>query len=220
MLIGASQAASIFNNAILDLQASTCDGGANLGLSSAAASPNLGAVPALKMARPTPQPLPEGALLCAYREKGAYTDCFATDVPGSVSHAQFVTAFYTSRLFKVERAILKFLLSKPATDSQIVEMAAGSIDQFSAWRVEARRPDQLLVCDFLGSTRSWLMVAPTIAGDAPATRLFFGSAVVPVLSRKTGKQSLPLTFHLLLGFHRRYAAALLRSAVAQLGTSR
>lgn len=42
--------------------------------------------------------LPEESLLCAYRDQGAYTDCFTLDAPFVISHAEYVTAFYTSRL--------------------------------------------------------------------------------------------------------------------------
>lgn len=164
--------------------------------------------------RPTLRPLPDASMLLPYAARGAYTDCYTLDVAGAVSHAAFVTAFYTSRLFKVERLILKMLIGKPSTDAEMVQVAAGTLDRFAAWSVEARATDQILACDYQGRTRSWLMVAPVAAG---ATRLFFGTAVVPDTDHKTGAQTMPLAFRLLLGFHRVYAQALLRSAVARLG---
>ena len=169
------------------------------------------------MNRPVLRPLPEHSLLFAYHARGDYTDCFTVDVAGEISQQQFVTAFYTSRLFKVERFILRWLVAKPSTDRQAEQLASGSIDRFAAWTAEARTPDQLLMCDYQGRTRSWLMVEPTEARPGPATRLHFGTGITSVIDRRTGRKSMPLLFRLLLGFHRRYAWALLRSTVARLG---
>ena len=52
-----------------------------------------------------------------------------------------------------------------------------------------------------------------------STRLYFGSAVVPELDAKTGQSSYGFGFHALLGFHRLYSRALLRSAVSRLSTN-
>lgn len=161
-------------------------------------------------------PLPDGALLGAYHANGAYADCFATDIAGLVSHEQFVTAFYTTSLFKLERAILKWAVARPATDAQAKQLASGSIDAFAAWTVEQRAPNQLLLADFLGRTRSWLMVAPVTVSKAPGTRLYFGSAMVPAKNRKTGQAQLGLVFKALLGFHKLYSVLLLRAAKARL----
>ncbi|MEQ1819867.1 MAG: hypothetical protein ABL871_14790, partial [Terricaulis sp.] len=60
--------------------------------------------------------LPDGALLQRYVAKGAYTDCFATDVAASVSLAAFVEAFYTSAAFKCERFVLTSVVAKPSSD--------------------------------------------------------------------------------------------------------
>ena len=54
-------------------------------------------------------PAPDEALHAKYERAGAYTDCFTTEVAGRVTHAQFVEAFYTSRVFKLERLILNRL---------------------------------------------------------------------------------------------------------------
>ena len=63
-----------------------------------------------------PCPLPAEALLAKYAGPGAYTDCYALDVAGAVSHAEFVEAFYTGRTIKIELLLLDLLFSKPATD--------------------------------------------------------------------------------------------------------
>lgn len=156
--------------------------------------------------------LPEGALLSAFRLDGKYTDCYATDVAGPISHAQFVSAFYTTFVFKLERSILAWAVSKPSTDAQAGQLANGSIEEFAAWRVEKRCPDQLLLSDFRGRTRSWLMVSPIATG----TRLYFGSAVVPARDRTTGRNKPGVVFTALLGFHKLYSIMLLRAAKARL----
>ena len=164
----------------------------------------------------TTPPLPEHALLARYAGNGSYTDCYATDLPGSFSHAEFVAAFYTTWLFKLERAILRWLAAKPSTDEEAAELAQGGRRSFAAWTVEASAPNQLLMCDFLGNTRSWFMIEPR--HDGGVTRLYFGSAVV---ARKTddGAPRLGFSFRALLGFHRRYSRALLRAARVRLTTA-
>ena len=147
--------------------------------------------------------LPQDALLQRYREQGAYTDCFAIDVPAQVAHAAYVEAFYTSCVFKLERLLLALFVARPSRDAEARELASGQRQQFAAWSVEGRAPGQLLMCDYAGSTRSWLMAVPAGQG----TRLYFGSAVVR--SRQGG------VFRALLGFHKLYSRILLRAAVAR-----
>jgi hypothetical protein len=159
------------------------------------------------------EPLPEHALHAHYQRAGAYADCYATRIEQPVSHAAFVAAFYTSWLFKLERWILR-LVKKPSTDEEAHALARGERHSFAAWTVEARATDQLVMCDFLGRTRSWLMVEALDGGKA--TRLFFGSVVVPQLDAATGKSSLGASYSLLLGFHKLYSRALLRAARSRL----
>jgi hypothetical protein len=161
-----------------------------------------------------PAELPAGALLQSCRAAGAYADCYVCDVEGVVSHAAFVEAFYTTRLFKLERFILRWLARRPATDADARRLAEGTADGFSAWRVEGRSSNQLLLADFTGRTKSWLMVGP-VPDDSghQYTRLYFGSAVVPRRSRGAHeKPAMGFAFHALLGFHRLYSRLLLTAA--------
>jgi hypothetical protein len=159
-----------------------------------------------------PCELPAEALLQRYRAAGAYADCYCVDVPHAVSHADYVQAFYTTAVFKLERLILRGFAARPSTDAQARSLARGETDAFAAWSVEGRAPDQLLLCDFMRRTRSWLMVAPLPAG----TRLYFGSAVVPLRDRRSGAPRLGFGFTALLGFHRVYSRVLLAAARARL----
>lgn len=160
--------------------------------------------------------LPQGALLDRYRLEGAYTDCYFVDLPRWVSHSEYVEAFYTTAIFKVERQVLALLARRPASDEDAKHLARGEVSRFSAWDVEARAPNQLLLCDFLGRTRSWLMSAPAEGGSQSATRLYFGSAYIPKRDRTSGRVSFGLAFHALGGFHRVYSRVLLGAACTRI----
>ena len=158
-------------------------------------------------------PAPPNALIQKYTSMpGAYTDSYFTELPAQISFSDYLFAFYTTPLFKVERLILTLFVRKPSTDKDARELADGVRTQFAAWTVEARDENQILMCDFAGSTRSWLMTVPFETG----TRLYFGSAVVPHRIAKDGKPSLGFFFTALLGFHKVYSVLLLYSAGAKL----
>ena len=151
--------------------------------------------------------LPSGALLESYRAEGGYVDCFVSDVSPAVDLAGLITEFYSSIAFRPERWMLGVLLGKWAGNADVVRFAAGQTQRFSAWTVESRRSDEILLCDYRGKTRSWLKVASIHGG----TRLYFGTAVVPA-KRRADKAA----FTLLLGFHRWYSRILLSGAVRRL----
>jgi hypothetical protein len=152
---------------------------------------------------------PDHALLNKYLTNGSYVDCYCTEIPKQISFPEFILSFYTTPLFKLERFILKYMASRPSTDIQAKELADGVAREFAAWYVEGRAEDQILMCDFSERTRSWLMVAPR---NDEGTRLYFGSAVVPIRDSKTGKSSMGFVFRALLGFHQIYSVLLLSSA--------
>ncbi len=163
--------------------------------------------------------LPGGALLARYRDMaGAYTDCFTVSVERVVSSAEYIEAFYTTRLFKCERFVL-FLIGRGCTDEDARKLARGEADKFAAWTVEARGADQLLVCDFARLTRSWLMVGPRRDGQA-GTLLYFGSAVVPGAKDGAGKPRPTFGFRVLQPVHAFYARALLRAAARKVSRLR
>jgi hypothetical protein len=153
--------------------------------------------------------VPGHALHARYLPSGAYVDCYATEVPVAWTHAEFVARFYTSWLFKLEAWLLARLVDKPSSDAEARELAQGRRESFAAWTVEARADNQLLMCDFMKRTRSWFMTEPVENGG---TRLYFGSVVVPVVDRKTGRLTLGWSYSALLGFHKLYSRALLRAA--------
>src|SRR4051812_9819738 len=97
--------------------------------------------------------LPGDALLRKYLNGVGYADCYFTDVAGAVTHAEYVEAFYTSAVFKLERWILSWLVARPSTDAQARDLASGNLESFAAWSVEARGVNQLLLCDLHSRTR-------------------------------------------------------------------
>lgn len=168
-------------------------------------------------------PLPEKALLARYkdnqglmgfqRDRGfqgdrGYTDCFTLVLEQRIHLADFVEAFYTSPLFKIERFILS-LIGKPSNNKMAKELALGLRTDFAAWTVEDRNDNQILLCDFMKKTRSWLMVE--FSEDQDQSKLYFGSAVVYKTS-KSNEIKPPVGFSLLSRFHVWYSKALLNAA--------
>ncbi len=156
--------------------------------------------------------LPPHSLLLNYRKSGAYTDCYVCEIDKAVTQAEYIEAFYTTALFKVERVLLGLAVARPSTDDNARALAKAKVDSFAAWTVEDRRPDQLLLSDYRGRTRSWLMSASGATDRAPRTRLFFGSAVVARHRRDGAEQSPDAMVSVLLPFHKLYSRLLLSAA--------
>ena len=172
------------------------------------------------VARVFPCSLPDGALLTIYAKDGGYTDCWAVEVPGVVTQAEFVEAFYTGTVFKLELFLLGLVFAKPSTNADARRLAAGELTAFSGWRVEAQSADELLMCDLGGGlTRSWLMAVPLTEATTPTTRLHFGSAVLARIDKTTGETRMSPLFAPLLGFHKFYSRVLLGGARARLAAA-
>lgn len=161
--------------------------------------------------------LPHDALLRRYLDRGAYVECYVTELARPVEQVEYVEAFYTTAVFKLERLLLSWLIARPSTDAQARDLASGHLASFAAWNVEARGSNQMLLSDFRGRTCSWLMSRPT--SGRRSTTLYFGSAVVPIVDRRTGRQRMGLAFRSLLGFHKLYSRVLLGAAVSRLARS-
>lgn len=156
---------------------------------------------------------PPTALTLEFRRPGDFVDCYVADIARDVALEDFVYAFYTCNLFRAERRVLRWLVNLPSTDAEARDIAAGRRDSFAAWRVEARRPDQLLLTDFRNRTRSWFGVAPfCVDGAGSGTRLYFGSMVLGGGTNPDGTPGMPFAYRALIGFHRVYSRALLASA--------
>jgi hypothetical protein len=156
--------------------------------------------------------LPERSLLLRHREQGAFTDCYVSSIARAVTLSEYIAAFYTTRLFKLERMVLKWAVSRPSTDLEVQSLAAAQSDHFAAWDVESRAADQILLADYTGQTKSWLMTQAAGHTGQPGTLLFFGSAVLPMRDRDTGNHKMTSSFGALLPLHKAYSRALLLSA--------
>jgi hypothetical protein len=159
-------------------------------------------------------PLPDNSLLQRFIDSGDYTDCYVTHVGDVVEFPDFVEAFYTTSVFKVERFILK-LVGYPSTDESARELADGVVNEFAAWRVLDRAENQLLLMDVRGQTCSWFRLEP----ESDGTQLHFGSAVIRSKKSSSGRR-MGWTYRALLGFHRLYSRILLRAARDRLSATR
>lgn len=163
-----------------------------------------------------PCALPGDAALGEYVGNGAYIDCYAAVLPRVVTQAEYVEAFYTSAVFKVERWLIARILSRPSTDAQARQLAQGSLRFFAAWSVEHCKSNQLVLA--AGRTRSWLMVSASAEPGFPSTKLYFGSAVVP-RGGGSGPSAMGWQFRALLGFHKLYSRVLLGAAARRLSAN-
>lgn len=152
--------------------------------------------------------IPTNSLLASYTGEG-YADSYCTELPGHISMEDYVFNFYTTTLFKLERFILTWSVLRPSNDNQAKELARGQTIKFAAWTVENRKGNELLMCDMLSRTRSWLMVKHSGTKEQPRTQLYFGTAVVPAAKLTTGRSSIGLFFIALLPFHKIYSVLLL-----------
>jgi hypothetical protein len=141
-----------------------------------------------------------------WRESG---DCFAVSVDRVIPLAAFVFAFYTSRVFRIERLILGLLAGAPSTDAEARRLADGSGTSFAIWRVGERTATQLLMCDRYERTRSWFRVVPLKDGK---TLLQFGSAVASNGGPRVAARARGTLFRLLSKFHVVYSQVLLNAA--------
>ncbi len=162
--------------------------------------------------------LPDNALLKTFRggarpeEWGHYGDCFSLMIPRKANLEEFVFAFYTSPVFRLERWILGVFARSPSTDADARAVANGSASRFSLWYVGERTASQLLMCDRFERTRSWFRVM-TVGGEGAL--LQFGSAVA-ARANPAGQRRQGGAFDFLKGFHMLYSRVLLSSAWRQM----
>lgn len=161
--------------------------------------------------------LPSNALSAIYKTQGAFVDCYYCEIVRDVSLDEYIQAFYTTPLFKLERSLLSLATFKRASDHDALALSLGKSDRYSIWTVEGREANQIMMRDFTGNTRSWLMVQKA-TGEA-GTRLYFGSVVVPKGRTESGQASFGGLFHLLGKFHQIYSKALLTAAYKRLSNS-
>lgn len=141
------------------------------------------------------------------------TDCFSCTLSKSVTLTSFVYAFYSNWFFKIELNIIGFFARMPSSDQQATELLQGLKNNFSAWELEYRDEQQLVMADKLGATKQWFMVKQI---NSSQTILYFGSAIMPRVKPDGTQAKPPVIFKLLGGFHQWYSKALLSAAVKKL----
>lgn len=102
--------------------------------------------------------LPKSACLNDYEHHaGVYTDCFQTELPKGGTLESYINAFFNTWLFRIERMILSTAAKKPVSDEDIARLAQGTSNTMSAWQVERRDADQILLEVPQPPIRTWLM---------------------------------------------------------------
>ncbi len=163
--------------------------------------------------------VPGDALLNTFRgglrpeRWGGYGDCFSVTAGRPVSLGEFVFAFYTSRVFRIERWLLRVFIGVRSSDRDAQGLADGSKASFAAWYVGDRTATQLLMCDRYERTRSWFRVVPMSGGT---TVLQFGSAVAAAPGGAAQVPPRRRGFRLMLRFHVLYSQVLLHAAKSRL----
>lgn len=152
---------------------------------------------------------PEGALIRRYTTTlGAYSDCFYVDIPAEVTLSDYILAFFSTPIFRMERLILNLLPSGRSNKRCVLDLASGSGKKMASWKTERRDENQLLLAVGNGPIRTWLMVQDNQLSKH-TTRLYFGSAVLPTRITKDGHPKLAFVFRMFLGLHIFYSRLLL-----------
>jgi hypothetical protein len=136
------------------------------------------------MPRVTACAVPEGSLLAEFGGPQDYRDCFAREVPGTVTLEAYIERFYCSMAFRPERLVLG-LLGRGASNADAKALARGEADGIAVWKVVARRQREILLESKGTGTASWLAVeslgdassSSAAIGQTTTTRLRFGSWV-------------------------------------------
>ena len=100
------------------------------------------------------------------------------------------------------------VLCIPTIDEHAKQLSLGNADSFSAWTVETRLDNEILLREPRSRKASWFMVRHDVEFSGNGIELLFGSVVFP----KNDQKALGVLFHSISSFHTYYSFALLRSA--------
>ncbi|APG49136.1 hypothetical protein [Phaeobacter porticola] len=155
--------------------------------------------------------IPEGSLLQQFAERpGFHVDAFVAHVGFTPSLNDYIVAMFDSRVFRIERALLALAAFKPTFKEGVAALAAAESDRLASWKTVQRTEQELLMEVEKGRVRTWLMVEPAQGG---ASKLWFGSAVVPKPAQTGKAGGIGFVFRTLMGFHKLYSRVLLRAAI-------
>lgn len=140
--------------------------------------------------------VPASSLIARYvADPASHVDAYVAS--GDATLEQFVRAFFSTPIFRLERRLLR-LAGKRSSDQQVDDLASGAGSVMAAWVIEDRSETELLLTVAGSPIRTWLAVGP---GE-----LWFGSAIVA----DGGK--IPFLAKALMPFHHVYSRSLLRAA--------
>ena len=166
------------------------------------------------MEKITQSTLPPTSALAAYAgQPGVHTDCFKVLVSQNTELSTFIEAFFSTLPFRLERLLLRIAGVQNTSHADLIALASGQASRFAAWEVEHRDTHQVLLSAGQGVIRTWLMAAPAGHG---ATRLHFGSGVLPTRTDAQGTPRLGRITSALMGFHTLYSRILLWSAARRI----
>lgn len=150
-------------------------------------------------------PVPADALISGYANGSNHVDAYRVAVPATVPLSEYITAFFQTPLFRMERTLLSAIGRVPSDADQIEALALGKGSQMAAWKEEARSETEILLAVSGAPIRTWLA---TEGGAQPA--LWFGSVALT----RNGK--LPFAVRALMPVHALYSRVLLASAARAL----
>ncbi|MEM9351190.1 MAG: hypothetical protein AAGA47_13100, partial [Pseudomonadota bacterium] len=141
-------------------------------------------------------------LISRYSGGGSHVDAYAVTTAEPVELSDYVSAFFQTPVFRLERRLLSF--GGHASDAgQVLALAEGTGEAMAAWRVEDRSDRELLLTVPGTPIRTWLAV--------DEAQVWFGSAV---LADETGK--IAFAARALMPFHAFYSRLLLSLAARAL----
>ncbi|WP_299989607.1 hypothetical protein [uncultured Ruegeria sp.] len=155
--------------------------------------------------------IPEGSLLHQFAKRpGYHADAFVAHVGFVPSQSEYIMAMFDSPVFRIERALLALAAFKPSFAKDVAALALVENDQIACWKTVQRTQQELQMKVEKGRVRTWLMVEPAQGG---ASKLWFGSAIVPKPAQTGKAGGIGFVFRTLMGFHKLYSRVLLRAAI-------
>lgn len=78
--------------------------------------------------------LPVGTFIAEQAEfSGSYTDCYGIKLDHAITLPEFIAAFYTTPLFRLERLMLAITPKGRMKDADVTAMASGESDTMAIW---------------------------------------------------------------------------------------
>ena len=157
---------------------------------------------------------PDGSLLHSFTAlPGAHVDCYHADVDRRLDLTAYITTFFDTSVFRLERRILALAGQQYATTEDVNMLANDQCEHFATWQVEQRTDDELLMGVRGQPIKTWLFTRENETGGAA---LYFGSAVIPEDTGTGGTPRISAIIRALTPLHKLYSRILLMLAARAL----